>query len=342
MKNVSIKDIAQQAGVSTTTVSFVLNGKAKEKRISEELRNKILKIAQKLNYKPNQLARGLRTGSTNTVALVVEDISNIFFANLAKVIEDELDKFGYRLMYCSTKNDEKKAVGIMEMLMHRQIDGYIITPTLGIKNLLEQLATDNASMVLIDRYFPDLPISYVAVDNYSGAYEAIEYMLKKGYTNIGIVSMGYEQVQMEGRVKGYVDALDDHKIPLQQSLIKKIPFGIPESKAIEEISEFMTSQPAMDAIFFTTNYLGTYGLESLKNLGKNIPDDIAVISFDDSDLFRLHAPSITVVRQPFEEIGQKAVRILLDQLVDKSREPRQITLKPSMIIRQSVMQTIES
>lgn len=340
MKNVSIKDIAKQAGVSTTTVSFVLNGKAEEKRISPDLKNKILKLAQKLNYKPNQLARGLRTGSTQTVALIVEDISNIFFANISKVIEYELDRFGYRLMYCSTENNDKKAVAIMEMLLHRQIDGFIITPTRGIRKILEELAANQAAMVLIDRYFPDLPISYVAVDNYAGAYQSVEFMINQGYSNIGIVTIEYEQVQMERRYQGYEDALRAHDIPIKPNLIQKIPFGLAAPDAVETISNFVIREPEMNAIFFTTNYLGTYGIESLKRLRRNIPSDMAVICFDDSDLFRLNSPSITVVRQPFEEIGHNAVRIILDQLLEKSRELRQVILTPSLIIRESVMQSV--
>ncbi len=340
MKSVSIKDIAREAGVSTTTVSFVLNGKAEEKRISPDLKNKILKLAQSLNYKPNQLARGLRTGSTQTVALIVEDISNIFFANISKVIEDELDRFGYRLMYCSTENNDKKAVAIMEMLLQRQIDGFIITPTIGIRKILEQLAANQAAMVLIDRYFPDLPISYVAVDNYAGAFQSVAFMINQGYSNIGIVTIEYEQVQMERRYQGYEDALRAHDIPIKPNLIQKIPFGLAATDAVEAISNFVSREPAMNAIFFTTNYLGTYGIESLKLLRKNIPSDMAVISFDDSDLFRLNSPSITVVRQPFEEIGHNAVRIILDQLLGKSRELRQVILKPSLIVRESVKQPV--
>ena len=107
MKSVSIKDIANQVGVSTTTVSFVLNGKAKEKRISEDLKNEILRIAAQLNYRPNQVARGLRTGQTHTLGLIIEDISTPFFGNLAKVVEEEADKHGYSVMFCSTDNLER-------------------------------------------------------------------------------------------------------------------------------------------------------------------------------------------------------------------------------------------
>ncbi|HEY1202823.1 MAG TPA: LacI family DNA-binding transcriptional regulator, partial [Niastella sp.] len=129
MKGISIKDIAKQAGVSPTTVSFVLNGKAKEKRISDQVSKKILKIANKLKYKPNQLARGLRTGKTKTLGLIVEDIANNFWANVAKVVEDEADKHGYKVLYGSTEDNSEKARGLLEVLKYRQVDGYIITPT---------------------------------------------------------------------------------------------------------------------------------------------------------------------------------------------------------------------
>ena len=159
MKPVSIKDIAGQVGVSTTTVSFVLNGKAKEKRISDDLKNRILEVAASLNYRPNQVARGLRTGQTHTLGLIIEDISNPFFANLAKAVEAEADKFGYTVMFCSTENNEQKASSLLHMLKHRQMDGFIITPTQGMESEVKRLGEEGRPVVLIDRYFTDLETS---------------------------------------------------------------------------------------------------------------------------------------------------------------------------------------
>jgi LacI family transcriptional regulator len=338
MKNVSIKDIARYVGVSTTTVSFVLNGKAKEKRISEELKNKILKAAAKLNYRPNQIARGLRTGTTHTLGLIVEDISNHFFAHLAKVVEDEADKHGYKVMFCSTENNEEKAVSLVHLLKNRQMDGYIITPTPGLAGEIENLLKESKPLMLIDRYFPELDSGYVTIDNYRGAHEAVNFLIKQGYHNIAIVTIDSEQVQMLDRYRGYEDALLEHRVESDPHLVKKIQFDLPHDAAVREVVSFLQKQKKIDAIFCTTNYLGVYTIEGLRHLGKKIPDDVGLITFDDNELFRLGSPSISVVAQPIEKIGKMAVEALIDQLKNKTKRGSHIVLNPSLIIRESSRQ----
>ncbi len=335
MKNVSIKDIAKQLGVSTTTVSFVLNGKAKEKRISEELKNKITKLAAKLNYRPNQIARGLRTGQTHTLGMIVEDISNSFFALLAKVVEDEADKHGYKVMFCSTENNEEKAGSLLNMLKNRQMDGFIIAPTPGLADEVKNLSAENKPVVLVDRYFPELDISYVAIDNYGGALEGISYLVGQGYRNIAIITIESEQVQMQSRYHGYADALTKHGIRLDPHLTKKIPFDLPHQIGVKEVTAFLKKERDIDAVFCATNYLGIYVLEGIRLLGMKIPDDIGIISFDDNDLFRLGSPGISVIAQPIHSIGKKAVETIIEQLKTKSRKAKHHVLAPSLIIRES-------
>jgi LacI family transcriptional regulator len=336
MKSVSIKDIANEVGVSTTTVSFVLNGKAKEKRISEDLKNEILKIASRLNYRPNQIARGLRTGQTHTLGLIVEDISNPFFANLAKVVEEEADKFGYTVMFCCTENSEAKASSLINMLKHRQMDGFIITPTPGMEEDIRKLTLERRPLVLIDRYFPGLDSSYVTVDNFRGAYEATRYLVNKGYKKIGLITLESEQVQMEKRHEGYLRALRDSGIEVAEDLVLRVPYDLDKDTVVSLISEHIRKNKP-DSLFFTTNYLGVFGLESLRVSGIKIPGEMGMICFDDNDLFRLGSPSVTVVAQPIELIGREAVTSLLHQLKHKGTDeplPKKI-LEPHLIQRET-------
>src|SRR3546814_813268 len=133
-QKISIRDMAERLGVSPTTVSFVLNGKQKEKRISDKVARRIIAMAKKLKYEPNHMARGLRTGKTKTIGLIVEDISNHFFAHIAKVVEHRALRYGYRVLYCSTEDNIKKARELLQMLKYRQVDGFIITPTASLEN----------------------------------------------------------------------------------------------------------------------------------------------------------------------------------------------------------------
>lgn len=337
MKKLSIKDIAAKAGVSTATVSFVLNGKAEEMRISDTLAKKITKLAKQLGYQPNQLARGLRTGKTHTLGLIVENISNHFFGNLAKVIEDEAKKFNYKVLYCSTENNTLKAKELIQMLQDRQVDGYIITPTEGLEGDIEKLIAAKKPVVLVDRYFADLATNYVLVDNYQGVFDTITRLVGQGLQHIGVVTVDLSMINMEQRMNGYKDALKAAKIPYRKELVKVIPFEASREKGLEAVAEFLGGPTPKDAVFFLTNYLGILGLETLKKLKLKVPEQMSFISFDDHDIFRLHTPSITALAQPVEEIGRTAMQILLEEIKSGLKNDAHHLLKGELVIRESAL-----
>lgn len=335
MKGISIKDIAQQAGVSPTTVSFVLNGKAKEKRISEQVSKRILKIAAKLKYKPNQLARGLRTGKTKTIGLIVEDIANSFFANVAKVVEDEADKHGYKVLFGSTEDDEEKAKGLLEVLRYRQVDGYIITPTLALD---KEIISLQKPVVLMDRYFPNVKdFNYVVVDNFQGAFVAVSHLVEQGYKKVAIITTTSSQIQMQQRLDGFVDALKKHDLPAGKNMIKRLPFDLDRPGFTQEITKYLQNNKDLDAVFFATNYLGICGIESIRSLGLQIGTDLGMVSFDDHDIFRLLNPSITCVAQPIEEIGRKLIQLLIEEMENNVATPTQVVLPLELRKRESTI-----
>jgi LacI family transcriptional regulator len=336
-KKVSLKDIAEKAGVSVTTVSIVLNGRAKDMKISEAMARKILALGEKMNYRPNHFAKGLRTGKTNTIGLIVDDISNYFFGHLANIVEEEADKLGYTVMFCSSENNEGKSRHILNMLVDKHMDGYIIAPTKAMLPELEKLVKEKKPAVLIDRYYQQLDSSYVTIDNVNGSLEAVNYLAKKGYRRIALVTNLTDQLQMIQRMEGYQQGLNQNHLQLDQQIIKKIPFGLTDEKVVREIKDFVElNENKMDAIFFTSNNLGVAGLEALRSIGKRIPDDISVICFDDNDLFRLGMPGISVVSQPIKDIAKKAVEILIQQINQRSTTVEHIVLKTVMIERESV------
>jgi LacI family transcriptional regulator len=336
-KKVSLKDIAEKAGVSVTTVSIVLNGRAKDMKISEAMARKILALGEKMNYRPNHFAKGLRTGKTNTIGLIVDDISNYFFGHLANIVEEEADKLGYTVMFCSSENNEGKSRHILNMLVDKHMDGYIIAPTKAMLPELEKLVKEKKPAVLIDRYYQQLDSSYVTIDNVNGSLEAVNYLAKKGYRRIALVTNLTDQLQMIQRMEGYQQGLNQNHLQLDQQIIKKIPFGLTDEKVVKEIKDFVElNENKMDAIFFTSNNLGVAGLEALRSIGKRIPDDISVICFDDNDLFRLGMPGISVVSQPIKDIAKKAVEILIQQINQRSTTVEHIVLKTVMIERESV------
>ncbi len=336
MKNVSIKDIAREVGVSTTTVSFVLNGKAREKRISEDLKDRILQVATRLNYRPNQVARGLRTGQTHTLGLMVEDISNPFFARLAKVIEDEADRSGYRVIFCSTENREDKAAALLSMLKYRQMDGFIITPTQGMERDLREMVEEGRPLVLVDRYFNDLETSWVTVNNYAGARKGVEILLSKGVKNPALVTLSSPLLPVVERRRGYLDALAANGREADPDRLLWLSYPASQDQLVAWISKFLKDRPDTDGIFFTTNFLGVGGLEAIRDLGLDIPGDIRMLCFDDNDLFRIGRPSITVIAQPVDQMAETAVSMLVNMLSNKDLTPVHRMLEPSIIERESI------
>lgn len=338
MPNVLLKDIAREAGVSVTTVSFVLNRQGKEKRISDEVIRKVEQVIQEKNYRPNAFAKGLRTGKTGTIALIVEDIGNFFFGNVAKTIESIAYRKGYKVLFASTDFNETKATELLETLKKQYVDGMIIAPTTGMKPAIQQLVEQQQPFVLFDRYFPDLDTNYVVLDNFQGAYDITQQMVEKGYRKIGLVTILSEMTAITERESGYRKGLTDHGLFPDERHILRLPVDAVMPDNTGELTAFFGANE-LDALLFTTNYLGIFGLECLQHLGINIPDGVGVASFDDHDLFRLHQPSICVVAQPIEELAGRAIDLLLQILSEdeqlenvKIRVPAQVIMRNSLTV----------
>ncbi|MCX2474708.1 LacI family DNA-binding transcriptional regulator [Pedobacter sp. MC2016-05] len=331
MKTLSIKDIAVKAGVSITTVSFIINGKAKEKSISEAVIKKVEEIIKESGYKPNQIARSLRTGNSNIIGLIIEDISNSFFSRIARLIEDKAYKKGYKIIYSSTENDVEKAKDLINMFKSRKVDGYIISPTKGIEEDINALLADNKPVILFDRNLSDVETHYVGADHFKASYKSIESFIKDGKRKIALVTTDIDVEQIVERFDGYKQALIDHQITYSDELVLKIHFNQDETESIEEMKNLFLSKE-IDAVLFATNYLAISGLKALKQLNKQIGDDFSVIAYDDHEVFELHTPSISAVQQPLEEIAETVIQLILNQLSSKAKAENQKVIIPAKLI----------
>lgn len=330
-KRISIKDIAQLTNTSITTVSFVLNGKG---RISEPIRKKILQVAIDNGYEPNLMAVGLRTGVSKVIGLVVESIGGEFFGAVAKAIEHEAEVAGYRILYCSTNNNLKKGRDVIKMLSQQMVDGYIITPMNGLEDEIAELIENDKPVVLIDGHYPGLNIPYVSVDNFNASFTAVQHLAEAGYKEIGLVTVDLELIQLQERMQGFEAALEISDLKNDHHKILKLPFDADAATAVKAITSFIRKNRQMDAVFFTTNYLGTLGLQCIKELDLKIPDDLAVMSFDDDLLFGLYPPGITSIQQPTYELAKSAIDILFAKLNDKDFDISQIKLQlPAKLIK---------
>ncbi len=336
-KKISIVDIANSLNISKTTVSFILNGRAQEKRISEELVARVLKFVKEVGYKPNSLAKSLRTGKSNIIGLMVEDISNPFFAHIARLIEDRAYEKGYRIIYCSTDNDTKKTQDLIAMFRDRHVDGYIMAPPRNIEEDVTDLIKSGFPVVMFDRYLPDIDTDYVVVDNQFSTYNATRHLIERGYKNIAFITFSSKQTQMMDRMKGYKAAIKEFKL---KANIKEIDFNRNEQLIQEPLSTYLKKNAWLDAILFGTDGIGTCGLKVINQLAIRVPEDVAMVSFDDYDVFKLHFPSITAIEQPIEAIADNLISLLLRRLdLNSSQTTQKITLSTSLNIRNSSNQS---
>lgn len=336
-KQVSIKSIATALNISVTTVSFVLNGKAEEKHISKDMTQKVLDYVKKINYRPNQIAQSLRTGKSKILVFMVEDISNNFFSKLARIIEDKAYEKGYKVIFCSNENDDNKSEELIHLFNFRMVDGFIIVPSPGMQQVIEQLIDENIPVVLLDRYFSDLDSNFVIVNNDEAAYNATEHLIKNKYSQIGFITTDTSQTQMLDRLNGYKRAVSDHGLV---SNILCIPYNETSTQVSRDlICSFVADNPDLDSLFFSTNYLALRGLESLKADLKAdfnmVMKDFGVVTFDDNEFFSICNPTITAVAQPLYEIGEELMKLMLNLLKKTDGKPQKIVLNAELKIRES-------
>jgi LacI family transcriptional regulator len=341
-KKVSLADIAMALGVSKTLVSMVLNGKGDENGISKKTQERVMELAESMNYKPNQFARGLRMGRSNTIGLIVSDISNPFYSRLARSVEDAVSESGYNLMICSSDESEEKEMKLLEMLINKQVDGIILSSTLDSTEHIEGLQNENFPFVLIDRIYNDFETNTVVVDNKLGAYEAVDFIINNGHKKIAafVISPAHISTQVD-RLEGYKDALKKHSIPLNQYYQKVIPREEIYQTVCQILTEWKTDHMMPTAIFVANNQIAIGSLEAIRDLGLSIPKDISIVSFDDIDLFKLYSPPITSVIQPINSIARNAVEILLDNIKIKDNSDSLIKvhkcLQTNIVVRNSVL-----
>jgi LacI family transcriptional regulator len=333
-KKISIHDIAAALNVSAATISFVLNGKADEKKISEDVRRKISEYIQKVGYQPNMIAKSLRTGKTNVIGMLVEDISDVFFAGISRGIETIAYNHKYKIFFASTENDTEKTKALIKVFRERQVDGYIMAPPSGVEDEISALMDDNVPVILFDRYLPSLNSSTVIIDNFSGAYQAVKHLQENGFSNIAFITLNSEQTQMQSRLEGYIKAIEESG---RHPIVQKLPCKLSHQLSTEMVQEFIKEHDQVDSIIFATNYLAINGLKAIRDLGLAIPDDMGVIGFDDNTHFNLLSPTITAVAQPIEEIAQEVVQQLLNALSDEkeSKKRRMVVLPVKLIVRNS-------
>ncbi len=334
-KKVSLKDVARQAGVSIASVSYVINNKEKEGRVGVNIAEKIRKVAAELNYQPNFIAKSLKSGKTKTIGLIVADISNPFFSNIARIIEDEAKQHGYIVIFGSSDENTKNLQDLIDVFINRQVDAFIIAPTANAEKQIEFLQKMNVPVVLIDRYFPGIDTDCVHINNFAAAYSAVEHLIKVGRRKIAIVTYDTTLPHMQDRKNGYKAAMKAHGVLFENEWVIKADYKNIHNDVSTGISNLLYPSVQIDALFFTTNSLAVEGLKKINEIGIKVPDQLAVISFDQSDAFDFFYSPVTYVSQSLLDVGKEAVKLVINRIHDNKKETINIVVESKLVLRDS-------
>ena len=314
MKKVFLKDIAKGLNVSKTAVSLVLNNKGDENKISQDTQQRIIAYAKEHNYVPNQLARGLSRGKSETIGLIIPNISDTFYAKIAGHVERKAKNLGYTVVFSSSYENPKKEGELIRSMLNRQVEGLIIASTQQNQKEIRSLKKGNFPFVLIDRHYPESETDYVVVDNFGGSKTATEHLLNLGRRSIGFITLkpGLEAIRQ--RLLGYKEALSDFNINTKKEFVKELSPKNYEEEMNLAIEELLKPSNSVDSIVFSTHYLTAFGLRALKKLKIKVPEEVAIVSFDQLSAFDLVDPPITSIIQPVAEIGNLALDILMEKI----------------------------
>lgn len=331
----NIKELADLLDLSVTTVSRVLNGKDKDYRISEKTRDRVLQAAANYKFVPNKLARSLKLDKTETIGLIIPDISNPFFADIAKSIEKTARKKGYSIILCDSSDTIENEEQILLLLQAQKVDGIIVAPVGTHAEHLIKVYQANMPVVVIDRFFPGSNLPFVTSDNFSGAYDAVNYLITQGHHRIACIQGIHASQPNIERVEGYARALKDNSISFDMKLLVGESFS-KENGYLHAKELFKLPQPP-DAIFALSNLISLGVLEAATQENKTIPGDFSLISFDEQPYSAHLATPMTTIDQQKNEIGYRAVEYLIACIEKQPIEnPLQLRLPTQLIIRQSV------
>jgi LacI family transcriptional regulator, galactose operon repressor len=328
----NIHDVAEKAGVSTTTVSHVIN---QSRFVSLERERRVRRAMKALHYQPNALARSLRRKHSLTLGLVVPDSSNPFFAEVARGIEDAAFKQGYNVLFGSSDGDLTKESSYLRVFIEKQVDGIILVSASGSGRHVQRLVPKELPLVVIDRDFRDLSADYVAADHRKGGYLATAHLIEYGHFEIACIAGPSSVTPSADRVVGYRDALKAHSIPYDQVLVRRGDFT-PESGFVATQGWLAGIGPRPTAIFACNDLMAFGALAAIHKAGLRAPDDISVVGFDDIGLAAYSSPPLTTVIQPKAEMGNLAAQILVDRISSGDRQrPQRHLLPPRLVIRES-------
>ncbi|UYV51599.1 LacI family DNA-binding transcriptional regulator [Priestia megaterium] len=327
----TIYDVAKLSGLSKTTVSRVINNHS---YVSEEKKNRVLKAMKELNYTPNPSARKLRGQVTTTIGVIVPRIINPFFSYLVDSIEQVAYKKGYHVLIFQSNEDKEKELAFLNLLKTKQVDGIIMTSIENDWSLIEPF-TEYGPILLCNEYVNNANVPIVRLNQYKGAYIGVKHLLEKGHRKIGYCTGGLfaEEGKDKDRNQGYQKALQEAGIQPDPKWIFVNQHSIEDGKQV--VKKILSMEDRPTAIFTGSDEIAGGMMIEAKESGLSIPNDLAIIGFDDQPLAQMLDPKLTTIRQPIEQMGIKAMEILIDMLNDSESTVETFELPIELVVRSS-------
>lgn len=336
MKRVTMKDVARAAGVSLSTVSRVLNDNLS---VDSDLRKEVLDAIKQLGYQPNRSAQQLRSSISHVIGLIIADVENPFFTSVIRGIEDVAFDRQLNVLLCNTDEDPDKQQEYLKVMSEERVAGLIITPTFDTDpEQLRSLQQSGMPIVLLDRQIEELECDQVIVDNVAGAYTATRHLIELGHRRIAFVQGNLPVRTYTDRYIGYTQALTEASIQLDRNLVLELSPRLEDT--YETMLPYLRSKQPPDAVFAANNLMTLGVLKAIKQAGLSVPEDIAVVGFDDMPWSGELCPPVTSVAQPTYELGQEAARLLIRRINDEKVFRQDVLLKTRFIIRASCGATI--
>jgi LacI family transcriptional regulator len=328
---VTIREVAEWAGVSTMTVSRVVN---ESHRVQPKTRVKVEQAIKDLGYIPNGLARGLSSQKTGVVALLVPDVANPFFTKLVRGAENVAWHNGYRTILCNTENDLNREKAYLDDMLAQRVEGLIIAPTSDkSKRQLSSLEKHKVPIVLVDRSLDGVDYDSVQGDNQAGAFRLVKHLITLGHNRIAMLSGPLDISTSRDRLKGYRQALEEANLTYDPSLV--IQTEVDSKGGYQAARKLIEFKERPTAVFSVNNLAAVGVIQAFREVGLEVPDDMALVCFDDIDFASIICPFLTVMAQPAESFGTIALQLLLGRISDRTVEHRHVTLAAEFIIRES-------
>lgn len=328
---VTIHDVAHLAGVSASTVSKYINGGS----LREKNCIKIQKAIEQLGFKPNNIARGLKSNHTYTVGVIMPSLSNTFCATIISSMEKDLQKNGYGVLICDCANDPKAEPSCARFLLEKNVDGIVTMPLSDAPQFLNIFQENDVPIILIDQKPSNVECDSILVDNLNASYHAVEHLINHGHRKIAIICGDHDRFTTQERLTGYLRVLTDYSMPICDEYIQYCNYTT--TGGYNAVKSLMVSKEPPTAIFATSYDLTIGAVKALNDLELSIGKDISFIGFDGMVLSELIRPPLTLITQPMEEIGQHAAQLLLRRMQkDFNDYPRSERLKTTFITTNSV------